>query len=272
MKNGPAFFIGIFAAFTVSWGAIVLGTHAQLGALTPYFDENEGNSFPQRVSGVAAQGEHVYAELGCAACHTQQVRRPGFGVDQERGWGERQTVARDYIFQARPQLGAMRIGPDLANFGNHKPAPDAEELYKLLYNGSATHPSYRFLFEDREIAGERAANALNLGGDAAIPRDHEVIPTRRAEALVAYLQSRQVGFEYPEAHPAPAEGPAEGKGGHISPASKPEGKKGATEAPRANGPKTEPSPETEQSNPPGKRPEQAIPAAAPDENKKLQKK
>ena len=39
--------------------------------------------------GIAARGQLVYADLGCAQCHTQQVRRPDFGSDQERGWGER---------------------------------------------------------------------------------------------------------------------------------------------------------------------------------------
>ncbi len=205
MKNGPLFFIGIFAALTLSWGGIVLGSSAQLGKLTPYWDDTEGNSFPQRLSGIAVQGEQVYASLGCAACHTQQVRRPGFGSDQGRGWGERQTVARDYIFQARPQLGSLRYGPDLSNLGGRKPPPDKEELYKLLYAGSPSHPGYRFLFETRKISGERSAEALNFVDELAPPRGYEIVPSRKAEALVTFLQNLKVGYEYPEARPmAPA--------------------------------------------------------------------
>jgi cytochrome c oxidase cbb3-type subunit 2 len=203
MKNGPVFFIGIFAALTLSWGGIVLGTHAQLGGLTPYYDDAEGNSFPQRWSGLAAQGEQVYIDLGCAACHTQQVRRPEFGSDQARGWGDRQTVARDYIYQARPQLGTLRYGPDLSNLAGRKPSPpDSEDLLKLLYAGSPAHPRYRFLFKTRSIVGERSSEALNLVDDLAPKRGFEVVPTHRAEALVAYFESLKVGYEYPEARPA----------------------------------------------------------------------
>src|SRR5688572_19725963 len=110
MKNGPLLVVGLFTALTASWAGIVLSTNAQLGGLTPYYDDAEGNSFPQQASGIAAQGEQVYVSLGCASCHTQQVRRPDFGSDQARGWGERQSVARDYIFQTRPQLGSLRQG------------------------------------------------------------------------------------------------------------------------------------------------------------------
>lgn len=256
MKNGPLFFIGIFAALTLSWAGIVLGTNAQLGGLTPYYDDAEGNSFPQRLSGIAAQGEQVYASLGCVACHTQQVRRPDFGSDQARGWGDRQTVARDYIFQPRPQLGSLRYGPDLSNLAARKPTPpDAEELYKLLYAGSPAHPAYRFLFDHRKIVGERSAQALNLMDDLAPQRGYEIVPTRQAEALVTFLLNLKVGYEYPEAHPAP-------------PAAEEKKPAAATQPKAAN---TEASPETEKSNPAGKRPEQAVPAAAPDENKKQTK-
>lgn len=212
MKNGPLFVIGAFAALTVSWGGIVLGSHAQLGALTPYYDDNEGQSFPQRTSGIATQGQLVYADLGCAACHTQQVRRPDFGVDQARGWGDRQSVARDYIFQIRPQLGSVRVGPDLTNLAARQPnAPTSDELLHLLYAGSATHPAYSFLFDTRKIVGERSDSALTLTGELAPKAGYEVIPTERAQGLVAYLQSLKNSYDYPEARPAviPAEGAEE---------------------------------------------------------------
>lgn len=211
MKNGPLFFIGLFVALVVSWAGIVLASHAQLGSLPPYFDEGEGQAYPQRSAGVAARGQLVYADLGCAACHTQQVRRPGFGSDQARGWGERQNVARDYIHQLRPQLGASRFGPDLANLAGRKPsAPDAEDLLKLLYTGSPTHPSYKFLFEERPIVGERSAHALKLTGSAAPAAGHEVVPTERARTLVAHLLSLNNAYVYPEARPVPP--PAARKG------------------------------------------------------------
>jgi len=211
MRNGFLFFLGLFAALVISWGGLVLAPHKQLGALTPYYDDTESASFPSRTSGIAARGQAVYADLGCAACHTQQVRRPDFGSDQERGWGERQSVARDYIFQARPQLGDSRIGPDLTNLASRKPPYDAEDLNKLLYHGSATHPSYKFLYEDRKVVGEVSEHALKLTGADAPQPGHQIVATERAQSLVAYLLSLNTAYDYPEARPiaAPA---AEGHG------------------------------------------------------------
>ena len=204
MKNGPLFLFGLFAALAFSWGAIVLGSHLQLGSLTPYYDDAEGKSFPERASGIAMRGQLVYADLGCAACHTQQVRRPDFGTDQARGWGERQSVARDYIYQLRPQLGASRFGPDLTNLAGRKPtAPDAEDLLKLLYSGTPTHPGYRFLFDLQPIEGEASTRALKLTGNLAPATGFAVIPTERAQSLVAYLLSLNSAYDYPEARPVP---------------------------------------------------------------------
>lgn len=199
MKNGLFLLLGLFTALVVSFAAIVLGSHAQLGRMTPYFDDNESQSYPARMMGVAARGQLVYADLGCAACHTQQVRRPGYGSDKARGWGERQSVARDYIFQPRPQLGLSRLGPDLANYAARKPTE--EGIYLLLYEGSATHPSYRFLFDEREVVGERAARAISPAGKLAPKAGHQIVPTERAQSLAAYLLTLNNTYDYPEARP-----------------------------------------------------------------------
>lgn len=229
MKNAPVFLLGLFIALIVSFAGIVLGSHAQLGSLVPYFDADGGAAYPERLNGIAARGQLVYADLGCAACHTQQVRRPDFGSDQARGWGERQSVARDYIYQIRPQLGASRLGPDLANLAGRKPsAPDAEDLFNLLYNGSPTHPSYRFLFDVREITGERSGHALKLTGRAAPMVGFEVVPTERARSLVAYLLSLNFGYDYPEARPV---APEPKKAGHGAAPAKHEEKPMPTAAP-----------------------------------------
>jgi cytochrome c oxidase cbb3-type subunit 2 len=217
MKNGPLFLFGLFLSVVIAWSGIVLGSHAQLGHLTPFFDEGDNLAYPQRTSGLAARGQLVYADLGCAACHSQQVRRPDFGNDQARGWGERQSVARDYIFQDRPQIGASRFGPDLSNLGTRKPAPPtADALLRLLYSGSETHPPFKFLFETTAVSGEVSAQALRLEGATAPGRGYQVVPTERARTLVAYLQSLNTGYDYPEARPLPKSAP---------PAAKVEGKK-----------------------------------------------
>jgi cytochrome c oxidase cbb3-type subunit 2 len=214
MKNGPLFFLGLFVALTLSWAGTVLLANHQLGALAPFYDENESASFPQRLPGVAARGQLVYADLGCASCHTQQVRRPDFGSDKARGWGERQSVARDYIYQARPQIGASRLGPDLTNLGARKPAYDAEDLLKLLYTGvipgtkAVTHPPYAFLFDERPIVGETSHQALVLTGPQAAPAGTEIVATERAQSLVAFLQSLNNTYDYPESRPMPVENKA----------------------------------------------------------------
>jgi cytochrome c oxidase cbb3-type subunit 2 len=212
MRNGPLFLLGLFVALGMSWAGIVLGTHAQLGALTPYYDDTEGKAFPERTTGIAARGQRVYADLGCAACHTQQVRRPGYGSDQARGWGDRQSVARDYIHQARPQLGVSRLGPDLANLAARKPTPpNAAGLLQFLYSGSETHPAYKFLFEAREIVGEPSTHAVVLTGSAAPAPGHEVVASERAQSLVAYLLSLKTAYDYPESRPVTPPAPKEAK-------------------------------------------------------------
>ena len=199
MKNGTLFFLGLFASLTLSFSVVLLANH-QLGALTPYFDDGEGKAFPDRMPGVAARGQLVYRDLGCASCHTQQVRRPGFGADQARGWGERQSVARDYIFQPFAQLGTMRIGPDLTNSAGRKPsALDVEDLMNLLYAGQGAMPAHAFLFEQVKVTGEVPAKALKLTGSAAPAAGYAVVPSEQAQTLAAYLLNLNTVDEYTEA-------------------------------------------------------------------------
>jgi cytochrome c oxidase cbb3-type subunit 2 len=214
VKSNLIFFLGLVAALGISWGGIVLGSNAQLGGLPPFYDDSQSTAFPQWMSGAAAQGQLVYKGLGCADCHTQQVRRPGFGSDKDRGWGDRQSVARDYIYQPAPQLGLSRTGPDLANLADRKPsAPDASDLLNLLYSGANGMPPYRFLFEKRAVGvnGQASEKALKLVGALEPKAGFEVVPTPDAESLVAYLLSLSNPYVYPEAvpfTPAKAEGEA----------------------------------------------------------------
>jgi len=211
MKNGALMILGLFATVALSWVGIVLGSNAQLGALPPYYDDTASASVPNWFPGAANQGERVYRDLGCAACHTQQVRRPDYGSDQARGWGDRQSVARDYIYQAFPQLGTARIGPDLTNLAGRKPsAPDSDDLLSLLYEGRGGMPSYRFLFEKRRVTGEVSDRALHLIGSLKPAPGWEVVPSRRAQELVAYLLNlNTTTYDLPEARPVPAAGSKE---------------------------------------------------------------
>lgn len=230
MKNLPLLFCGIFFTLAFSWVGIVLSNHLQIGGLQPtsetllnaegnpiagpaYLDANrqlvpgrtnpDEPQYPLPVAGEAAQGKLVYIELGCLYCHTQQVRRRGFGADFERGWGDRQTVARDYIRQERVLLGTMRTGPDLMTVGQR--IPDATWHLLHLYNPRITSagslmPPHGFLFETRPISPLGPSPlALNLPPGHQPPPGREVIPNQKARHLVAYLLSLRLDYDLPEA-------------------------------------------------------------------------
>ncbi len=223
MNRAPLIFLGVFFAFAFSFVGLVLTNQITYGGLSTHVDEGEGKAFPMQPSGLAAQGKRVYQDLGCVTCHTQQVRRAGFGSDmgeKSRAWGERQSVARDYLREERVLLGSMRIGPDLRNLTTRK-NPDwddfsADWLYRYLYDPKlvmtdSRMPRYAFLFETRPIVGEPSPKALKLSGSHGPEAGHEIVPTDRAEALVGYLLSLKDTYAYPETNnvytpPAPEAG------------------------------------------------------------------
>jgi len=226
MKHGFYFLLGLVGALGLSWAGIVMGSNTQLASLPPYADDTDTS--PPWFPGEAARGEYVYKDLGCSACHTQQVRRPDFGSDVARGWGDRQSVARDYIYQPFPQLGNNRVGPDLTNLAGRRPnPPDEEDLMKLLYEGHGGMPAYKFLFEQRKIIGQVSDHAIKPSGAAPIPAGYELVPSRRAQMLVAYLRNLNTTSDYPESRPIPAAG-AESAG--SAPKAKPAPAKAASGA------------------------------------------
>lgn len=212
MNKGPLLFLGIFFTLALSWTGIVLVNQLQYGRLTPLLDNESGVAYPQPMSGLARQGQAVYQSLGCVYCHTQQVRRPGFGTDDLRGWGERQSVARDYVQQGRVFLGTMRTGPDLINVGARPLTADWHFKHLLdpqIVSPGSIMPPFPFLFETRKIVGQPSPKALQgLPPAYAPPAGYELVPTHRAEALVAYLQSLKFEFDYPEGVPAAVAGGA----------------------------------------------------------------
>ena len=206
MNRAPFLFLGIFLALSLSFVGLVLTNQISYGAFLTHVDEGEGKAFPLQAPGLAAQGKLVYQDLGCVSCHTQQVRREGFGSDigeKSRGWGERQSVARDYLRESRVLLGSQRIGPDLRNFATRKNADGTEHtaaaLYAYLYHPQAVvktsnMPAYAYLFKTQPVIGQGSAKALKIPAAAG----HEVVPTARAESLVAYLLSLKDTYAYPE--------------------------------------------------------------------------
>ncbi len=227
MKNGLALFLGVFAILGLSWAGLLLGAHKQLGSLGQIKDPVDDTLYPQPISGLADQGRLVYQDLGCVSCHTQQVRHEGFGADIERKWGSRGSYARDYIREKTVFIGQSRLGPDLRNVGGRlgdAATPDdySDWFYKLLYAPQSVAPGtnmppHAFLFEVHATAGRQISyQALKLTGKSAPATGYEVVPTARARALVAYLQSLKDTYDYPTERSLNASAPAEHaeEGGH----------------------------------------------------------
>jgi cytochrome c oxidase cbb3-type subunit 2 len=199
MNNGPLLFFGILATMASSFWGMILLPQIQIGRQQAVVIEETGAYYPPLRAGQASQGAEVYRSLGCAECHSQQVR--GIGGDRARSWGRRISVAQDYLHDQPVQLGVMRIGPDLANVGARR--PDANSLYAHLWDPrlampGSIMPRYPFLFEKRLLAaGEKpAAAAVQF---ARLPEGHEIMPTPEARQLVAYLMSLRADNELFEA-------------------------------------------------------------------------
>jgi len=114
------------------------------------------------------------------------------GSDIWRGWGMRQSVAADYLYDAPVQLGSLRAGPDLSMIGVR--APDLNWQLQHLYAPTSlvkdsTMPPFRFLFEVRKIGAQPSSDALVLPKEFAPADGMEVVPTTEARELAAYLTS-----------------------------------------------------------------------------------
>ena len=115
------------------------------------------------------------------------------GADITRaGWGQRQSVAADYLYDAPVQLGSLRAGPDLANIGVRHSDLNWQlvHLYapKSLVTDSAM-PPFRYLFELRKVDGVPSPDALQFPPAFAPAAGSEVVPTPEAKQLAAYLLS-----------------------------------------------------------------------------------
>ena len=114
------------------------------------------------------------------------------GADIARGWGTRQSVAADYLYDAPVQLGSLRAGPDLANVGVR--APDVNWQLQHLYIPrslvkNSTMPAFRYLFTVKKIGAQPAPDALVVPKEFAPADGFEVVPTAEAKQLAAYLVS-----------------------------------------------------------------------------------
>jgi len=206
MNRLPLLFLGIFLTFVFAWAGLVVYPYLELGRMEPVTDAATGDIAPPPLSGLAEAGQRVYAANGCVYCHSQQVRPAYLSTDIAKGLGPRRTVARDYMREHPAFLGTMRTGPDLTNVGLRFAASwQHQHLYEPaeVTKGSIM-PSFRYLYRMQKIQGVPSANAITgLTGPHAPRAGYEVVPTREAEALVAYLLSLRRDYPLPEAPEEP---------------------------------------------------------------------
>jgi len=213
MNSGPVLFLGLFATMACSWTGFILAPQLQLGDLTQRETVVVGDAlsrtYPVAVPGQAHAGSEVYRVNGCASCHTEMVRPDDLASDIRRGWGQRRSLAEDYLFEQPVMLGLQRVGPDLANYGRFMDTNNNNEIYKRLYDPrlittGSVMPPYQYLFETRKIGVFPSTNAFVPPDKYAAPKGYEIVPRPEARALAAYLLSlHQDGYLY-EAPPPPS--------------------------------------------------------------------
>jgi len=162
---------------------------------------------PARILGPLPQAEamNVVAQLTNGGARAQAVL-VNLGPDIQRGWGQRVSVTQDYLADYPVQLGSLRVGPDLANYGARHPgvaailahlyAPQIDAFAPEQPKTRSIMPPYRFLFNKRTLAeGEKATLPVAPG--------YEITPKPEAEALAAYLMSLRADAALKEA-PVPS--------------------------------------------------------------------
>ena len=82
MNRGPVIFLGAFSAVALSWVGLIVQPQLQIGRSTQATNTlDAAEVYPQARSGFAQQGLQIYRSLGCATCHSQQVRQNGTVFD-----------------------------------------------------------------------------------------------------------------------------------------------------------------------------------------------
>ncbi len=206
MNSLRPFLLGITATFFVPWLCLIVIPHNKMKAEPVEWTDTETGklfTYPAGKPNIFRQGQIVYAQEGCANCHTQMIRptymgfeswRPDFGKEGtiDLPIRIRETRAGDYDGEQFAYLGIQRIGPDLSNVGyRHDEKWHHEHLYDpQSKRGFSMMPSFRHLYIKRKIQGQRSEQSLSrVESDNAEDDEYEVVPTERAKALVGYLMT-----------------------------------------------------------------------------------
>lgn len=207
MNSLRNFVLGISATFFVPWLCLIVIPHAIMKAESvEWKDEEIGKEYvyPPGKPNIFLQGQTVYAQEGCAVCHTQMIRptylgfeswRPDFGKEGtvDVPVRVRETRSGDYAGERFAYLGVQRIGPDLSNVGyRHDEAWHHEHLYAPKSKRKfSIMPSFRHLYDKRKVRGQGSESALkNIEWkNEEESNEYEVVPTESARALVGYLMT-----------------------------------------------------------------------------------
>ena len=152
-----------------------------------------------QLQGLDERDAGMAADKISAAGGKTETRVIPTGGDISRGWGVRQSVAADYLYDAPVQLGSVRAGPDLSNVGVRR--PDATWQLEHLYapqtvTKDSGMPSFKYLFEVRKAGAVPSPDALPK---EFAPDGYEVVPKPAAKELVAYLLSLRANVPLYEA-------------------------------------------------------------------------
>ena len=113
-------------------------------------DEPGARSSEITYSQTAIDGQHVYASLGCAACHTQMVRP----IVADIGLG---AVTLNDTNQV---LGDRRFGPDLSDVGTRM---TSSQLESTVTGDTTAHPPHHLAPQDMAVLVAYLSESTNSG-------------------------------------------------------------------------------------------------------------
>jgi cbb3-type cytochrome oxidase cytochrome c subunit len=170
MNHGPLIFLGALLALVASWFGFIVQPQLQLGRATPETNiVDSAQLHPVAPAGLVRQGAEVYRSLGCAACHTRQVRQDGVVFD---------------VVLSGAGTNAPAVAAAIQALGLKTPAGD---LAATLTNSPLT-----LLEGVRRARADEAVKALtDAGGKAAIA----VVPTG-PDITRGWGKARSVAADY----------------------------------------------------------------------------
>lgn len=226
-----SFLIGMLVSFGAAWLFVIAIPAAQMSSLPPVkmSAEEDAVYYQRNASGRIQNGADIYAANGCYTCHSQLIRPTYLGSqihrndvagqkNEEAGDTRRETHYDDYAGEKYAQVGLMRMGPDLSNFGYraeayaarlgttaekwviahlHNPRKSGLRLGKQgekLDMSWSTCPSQPQMFAEKPINGQGDSLAL----DVTCREGHEIVPGEQARVLTSYLLSLKRDSQMPK--------------------------------------------------------------------------